>query len=71
MIKSEQVEELIFYYPISPKIAITVNDKNNTDRIELEIEEVDKYNKAMVKASYESIFANDENVIKRYIGESE
>lgn len=63
---SEKTKKLVFYYPISPNIAITVNE-NLQDKIKLNVEKVDKYNNAIINASYKYIFTDRLKVIKRYM----
>lgn len=63
---NDEVEDIIFYYPISPEIAITVNDNNTEDKKQLTEAEVEKYNKMLIDASYEFVFANSEKTIKKY-----
>lgn len=61
-----KVSNLIFYYPITPQIALTVNDNNVSDRIELTVEDVNHYNQLMCDASYELLFAFDRKQIMQY-----
>lgn len=63
---SSTTKELIFYYPISPNVAITINDENSKDKIDLSEQQVDEYNRIIVNASYQNILANDIAVLKRY-----
>lgn len=64
--KVEEVNKLVFYYPLSPNIAILINDDNSQDKIELDTNNVDYYNNAMVNSSYQYIFADSKNTITRY-----
>lgn len=64
----EETKELVLYYPISPKIAITINDENLENEIKLNVEKVDEYNSAIINASYQNIFADKLEVLERYIG---
>lgn len=64
---NSQATDLIFYYPISPSVAITVNDLNNVNKIVLSQQEVDDYNFYMIKASYQNIFSNNKETIEKYI----
>jgi hypothetical protein len=64
---SNETTELVFYYPITPNIAITINDENTEDRANLSLQEVEYYNKAIVKSSHQNIFASNVEVINRYI----
>ncbi|WP_225351827.1 DUF4238 domain-containing protein [Arcobacter porcinus] len=62
--------ELEFYYPISPQLAILVSDKSIEDKI-INISdenEVTKYNNFIVHSSYEQIFATNEKTILLYEG---
>lgn len=63
---TDEVSDLIFYYPISPKIAITVNDKNNFERYELNESEVELFNQKLIAASYEYVFSNSEECLTKY-----
>lgn len=63
----EETKELVFYYPISPNIAITVNDENCVDKIELSEGDVEKYNRIIIDASYELIIADNKSVLEKYI----
>lgn len=57
------VTDLVFYYPISPQIAITINDDNLFDIKQLNDNDVNKYNQAIYNASSEFIFSNTDNNI--------
>lgn len=59
--------DLLFYYPLSPQIAITINDLNNENTLFLSQQEVDNYNRSMIKASYENIFSNSKEIIEGYV----
>ena len=62
-----EVSDLVFYYPITPQIAITVNDDNTLDKIELSLSEVKRYNELMCTASHELIFASSQEQVEQYI----
>ena len=65
-LKSE-VSDLMFYYPISPNIAILINDHSGKTRIELKTEEdVKKYNDAIKSASNKMIFSNSSKILEKY-----
>ena len=65
-LKSE-VSDLIFYYPISPNIAVLVNDHSGKTRIELKTDEdVEKYNNAIKNASNKMIFSNSSKILEKY-----
>lgn len=57
---TDEVDDLIYYYPISTNLAITINDNNTCDSIDLTKKEVDEYNKALIAASYECVFSNSQ-----------
>ncbi len=63
---SEEIKEIMLYYPISPKVAILLNDKNTEERIKLDVDKVDYYNNMIANAQYQYIFANNADTIKRY-----
>ena len=64
---SEEVEDVLLYYPISPEIAITINDNNLENVMEIEEEVVEQYNNKLVESSYEYIFANSKESLERYL----
>ena len=43
--KDKRQPEMVYYYPLSPKLAITVNDNNSVDMMELTDEQVINYYK--------------------------
>lgn len=61
------VNGLALYYPISPNIAIIINGEDLRGTINLDEQQVDIYNKKIIDSSYQYIFANNADVIKRYI----
>lgn len=63
----KETTELMFYYPISPNIAIIINDKNEEDEIKIDLEKVNEYNNAIIDASYQYIFSNRKEVFKKYL----
>jgi len=58
--------DIILYYPLSPTIAITVNDANKECCIDLTDAEIEKYNGLLTSASFELIFSNSKESIERY-----
>lgn len=64
---SSETKNLIFYYPLSPRIAITVNDHNSEEKLTLNAADVEKYNDKIFRASYENVFANDKNVLMKFL----
>lgn len=63
---TDQASDILYYYPISSQLAITINDNNIDDEIVLTREEVDEYNKALISASYECVFSNSKEVFDQY-----
>lgn len=65
----EQIENenLMFYYPISPQIAITVNDDNAVESLVLRENDVDNYNWKMFEGANEFIFADDKEILEKYL----
>lgn len=62
-----EVFDLIFYYPISPNIAVLINDHSGKTRIELKTDEdVKKYNDAIKSASNKMIFSNSSKILAEY-----
>ena len=61
--QTDQVDAMIFYYPISQTRAITVNDSNSENTIELSIDDVDYYNRKIAAASYEAIYADSSSML--------
>lgn len=63
----EQVDEIIFYYPITPHLALLINSNHTDSEVKITEIEVDQYNRAMISASNEFVFADTESAIKRYL----
>ena len=63
----EETKELLLYYPISPSIAITLNDENSVNKMELSEIEVEEYNCLIRDSSYELLIANNKSVLEKYI----
>lgn len=64
---TKEVEDVLLYYPISPEVAITINDNNLENVMELEEVVVEQYNKKLVESSYEYVFANSKEALERYL----
>ena len=57
---SQQPDELVFYYPISPRVAMTINDGLYVKKIELtNAKDIYEYNDLINRAAYKMIFSND------------
>lgn len=59
-LKDEPIENIVFYYPISPKLAILVIEKNRFEGMTLlsvTEQDVGSYNKAIIQCSFEQVFS--------------
>ncbi len=55
-------EQVTLYYPITPKLAILLQDKPSThDILNLEQQDVEKYNALIQAYSYEQLYALSKN----------
>ena len=61
--KNKEPKELILYFPVSPDVAITINDNNDLDKIQVDEPVVQEYNKLIVDASHESIFGDSPELL--------
>lgn len=61
-------DEFELYYPISPKLAVLISDKNINDKVINISDEnkINEYNKFIVHSSYEQIFATNEETLLLY-----
>ncbi len=65
---SNQPDELVFYYPISPRVAVRINDDLCVKKIELtNSSDIYEYNDLINRAAYKMIFSKDKSVISKYI----
>lgn len=65
---SNQPDELVFYYPISPRVAVKINDDLCVKKIELtNSSDIYEYNDLINRAAYKMIFSKDKSVISKYI----
>ena len=68
---SQQPTELVFYYPISPRIAILLNNNSEETRKVLSCElKVQEYNDLIAKASYKMLFASKSTALEGYQNQS-
>jgi len=64
---SKETTELVFYYPVSPTIAILLNDKKIKNKLELTNDfEAKKYNDLIARASNKMLFSNIPAVLDEY-----
>ena len=59
-------EELVLYYPLSPKVAVIINGGKGEKRIEKK-HEIDKYNKMIFDHSFEYVIADRKEVLEGMI----
>ena len=67
---NEIVEKVEFYYPVSPKLAILISEKEqfkSVFEIDICVDDVVKYNNAICKSSHEQIYGDSEETIEIYI----
>jgi len=64
----EPPEELEFYYPISPNLAVLITEEKPNSHSKISITQVDviEYNRMIANASYTQIFAKSEEMVKKY-----
>ncbi|WP_106627366.1 DUF4238 domain-containing protein [Selenomonas massiliensis] len=62
----EDIKELVFYYPISPRVAITVNDRDIEDEMLVEEALVHDYNNKLITASYQNLYSLNEEDFNHY-----
>ena len=63
-------DELAFYYPLTPQLAILVHEKCqsalDSDTLTLTADQVDMYNKKIIAASLQQIYASSRTTLERY-----
>lgn len=65
---SQKPDELVFYYPISPHVAVKINDNLCMKKIELtNANDIYEYNDLINKAAYKMIFSKEKSAISKYI----
>lgn len=73
-LKNEIPDKFELFYPLTPKLAILVHEKTqnskNGDTLRLNIEQVDTYNRMIISASLQQIYASDQTVLKRYLSKN-
>ena len=61
-------KKLLFFYPISPQRAVLLGETQITEKVvEVQENEVKKYNDKMAGFAGDFLFSSNENVLKRYI----
>lgn len=63
---NQTVKELVLYLPISPTIAITINDNNSVDEISIDEFTINQYNKLIVDSSHEFVFGDNEDSLLQW-----
>jgi hypothetical protein len=69
-IKDEPIENIAFYYPISPKLAVFVIEKNRFEGmtvVSVTEQEVDSYNKAIIQCSFEQVFSLKRDTLEQIL----
>ncbi len=67
---NENLNELELYYPLKPFLALLITQKAeiiNNSILRLDENKIHEYNYLIFKASHEQIYANENNVLKKYI----
>lgn len=57
------ITNLTLYYPISPRIAIVIGNTDTSPIVDISEEKVKEFNHAIAKASYEYVFASNEEIL--------
>lgn len=64
---SNITKKLLFFYPVSPQMAVLLGETQITEKIvEVQENEVKKYNDKMADFADDFLFSSNENVLKRY-----
>jgi len=69
---SEIVDDVEFYYPVAPSLAVLVGDEKNGQRLEhvdLTATEVAHYNRLMLQAAHEQVYSLNENILEGFLSE--
>lgn len=65
---NDSPKEFVLYYPLSPTVAITVNDRNRCKTKHIDKKSiVDDYNRKIIEHSYEYLVSNKESVLQGII----
>ena len=65
---SNITKKLLFFYPVSPQMAVLLGETQITEKVvEVQENEVKKYNDKMAGFAGDFLFSSNENVLKRYI----
>ena len=63
-------DKLEFYYPLTPNLAVLVHNESQSaltgDTLALSSEQVDLYNKMIIAASLQQLYANNRTTLERY-----
>ena len=68
-VADEIVNDVEFYYPVSPKLGILISEKekySTISEINLQDEDANAFNMAMIAASHEQIYADSREILERY-----
>lgn len=61
----------VFYYPISPYIAITINEQVRSNSTLTDEHHINECNLAILDYSYQNVISNRKDVLERYVSEIE
>lgn len=65
--QDNELMKLVLYYPLTPSVAILLNDHGNSSFIEITDEqEIDNYNRAMAYNYHKYLIGNSESVLKMF-----
>lgn len=69
---NRHTDKFELYYPITPNIAILISNNDKYDNVsELNLDEVDYYNRKIINASQMQVYCSKANSLDRYIDKSE
>lgn len=66
---NEAVDDVEFYYPVSPKLAILISERDeyeSTEKLSVTKEKALEYNLLIIESSHEQIYASSDQELKRY-----
>ncbi len=67
-LSDDNPKELLLYYPISPSIAILINDSSNDKVINItDVPKIDYYNRYIISASFTELYSDSKDVLDFYI----
>lgn len=67
----KQVDNLEFYYPLSPKLAVLLTETASVPNghcLSLDLQEVDMYNGQIVRSAHEQVYADSRRILEQIAG---